>query len=213
MLKNFFAILGFLIILVFSVLVGVGHFKYDLFTKISQVRQLEKDALSEYIKMFKIVLETGDPAKGMVLKRKLIIPEGATKATTFEAAVNLMDEIANEHGLANISQKTMPRDGKLFKDGGKLTHIRSYCSPAIADKFLTHSGEFVGFMPCRIAFVEDDRGDIYVYTMSMELLIHGGYPLSETLLFYANEVRAAMYEMLLKGSRPDVDIEDTPPGK
>lgn len=167
-----------------------------------KVAKLDPQALPEYMKMFDVVLETGDPAKGMVRKVKMEIPEDMTKEEAFETALEIMDEVGEEYGLAMVDAKTMPRGGKLFKDGGLLTHIRSYCSPAIADKFLTHSGEFIGFMPCRIGFVEDDKGDIYLYTMGMELMINGGQKLPPEMLTLANEVRKGMYTMIEKGSKP-----------
>ena len=170
-----------------------------------KVAKLDPQALPEYMKMFDKVLTTGDPAKGMVRKVKMVIPEGMTKAEAFENALDIMDEVAEEHGLAMVGAKTMPRGGKLFKDGGLLTHIRSYCSPAIADKFLNHSREFIGFMPCRIGFIEEPNGDIYIYTMSMELLINGGYPLSPKMLALANEVRSGMYEMMEKAAAGEDD--------
>jgi len=170
-----------------------------------KIAKLDPQALPEYMKMFDKVLTTGDPAKGMVRKVKMVIPEGMTKAEAFQNALDIMDEVAEEHGLAMVGAKTMPRGGKLFKDGGLLTHIRSYCSPAIADKFLNHSREFIGFMPCRIGFVEEPNGDIYIYTMSMELLINGGYPLSPKMLGLANEVRSGMYEMMEKAAAGEDD--------
>lgn len=168
--------------------------------KILQVQKLDPLAMGEYLKMFDKVLATGDPAKGMVRKKQLVIPEGMTKQEAFENALEIMDEVASQYGLALVDNKTMPRDGKLFREGGKLTHIRSYCSPFIADKFLTHSGEFIGFMPCRVGFVENDKGEIWIYTMSMELLINGGYPLRDDLLTLANEVRTGMYMMMDKAA-------------
>ena len=162
--------------------------------------KLDGQALPEYMKMFDKVLETGDPAKGMVRKAKMVIPQGMTKHEAFENALEIMDEVAEEYGMALVDSKTMPREGKLFKDGGLLTHIRSYCSPYIADIFLAHSPEFIAFMPCRIGFVEEPNGDIYVYTMSMELLISGGHPLSPKLLELANEVRTGIYTMLEKAA-------------
>jgi len=165
-----------------------------------KIAKLDPKALPEYMKMFDTVLTTGDPAKGMVRKVKMTIPEGMTKMEAFENAIEIMDEVGSEYGLAMVDSKTMPRAGKLFKDGGKLTHIRSYCSPAIADVFLSHSGEFIGFMPCRIGFIEDEKGDIYIYTMSMELMINGGQPLPEKLAKLANEVRTGMYTMMEKGA-------------
>jgi len=165
-----------------------------------KIAKLDPQALPEYMKMFDTVLTTGDPAKGMVRKVKMHIPEGVTKEEAFENAIEVMDEVGAEYGLAMVDQKTMPRNGKLFKDGGLLTHIRSYCSPAIADRFLTHSGEFIGFMPCRIGFVEDEKGDIYLYTMGMELMINGGHILPPEMLELANEVKKGMYKMMEKGA-------------
>ena len=146
------------------------------------------------------VLTTGDPAKGMVIKRKLIIPEDTTKEEAIENAKEIMDEIADEHGLAKVDEKTMPRNGKFMKDGGLYTHIRSYCSPSIADIFLSYSGEFVGFMPCRVGIVEDKNGDIWLYTMNLDMMIHGGHTLPPKLLEYANTVKEAMEQMIEKGA-------------
>jgi len=195
-IKGIFTLIGALV--VFGL--AFAFVKFDLGSRIGQVAKLDPQAIPEYMKMFDKVLQTGDPAKGMVRKVKMKIPEGMSKEEAFENALEIADAIADEHGLAMVDSKTMPRGGKLFKDGGLLTHIRSYCSPTIADKFLNYSKEFVAFMPCRIAFVEDPNGDIYIYTMGMELLINGGQPLTPELLELANEVRSGMYEMMDKAA-------------
>jgi len=170
-----------------------------------KISKLDKQALPEYMKMFDTVLTTGDPAKGMIRKVKMVIPEGMSKEEAFENAIEIMDEVGSEYGLSMVDNKTMPRDGKLFKDGGLLTHIRSYCSPGIADKFLSHSSEFIGFMPCRIGFVEEPNGDIYLYTMGLELMINGGHTLPEEMLKLANEVKEGMYTMMEKGAKGEDD--------
>lgn len=170
-----------------------------------KVAKLDSQALPEYMKMFDKVLETGDPAKGMIRKVKMVIPEDMTKEEAFETALEIMDEVGEEYGMALVDSKTMPREGKLFRDGGLLTHIRSYCSPYIADVFLAHSGEFIGFMPCRVGIIEEPNGDIYIYTMSLELMINGGHTLEPKLLDLANEVRAGMYAMIEKAALPGAD--------
>jgi hypothetical protein len=191
-IKGFFTFVGAVVVIGFI----FAFVKFDLGTRMEQVNKLDPQAIPEYLKMFDKVLTTGDPAKGMIRKVKMVIPEGMTKAEAFENALEIMDETASEYGMALVDSKTMPRNGKLFKDGGLLTHIRSYCSPYIADMFLTHSAEFIGFMPCRVSFVEEPNGDIYIYTMSMELMINGGYVLSPELSRLANEVRDGMYAMM-----------------
>jgi hypothetical protein len=199
LLRNLLALIGLIVVagLIFAFV------KFDLGTRMSEVAKLDKQALPEYMKMFDVVLKTGDPAKGMVRRVKMEIPEDMTKEEAFENAIEAMDEVAAEYGLAMVDQKTMPRGGKLFRDGGLLTHIRSYCSPAIADKFLSYSPYFIGFMPCRIGIVEEPNGDIYIYTMSLELMINGGRPLPKEMLELANEVRDGMYAMLEAGAHPD----------
>jgi hypothetical protein len=198
-IKGIFTLIGVMVVVGFL----FAFVKYDLGTRIAQVTKLDSQALPEYMRMFDKVLTTGDPAKGMVRKVKMVIPEGMTKQEAFENAIEIMDEVASEYGLAMVDSKTMPRNGKLFKDGGLLTHIRSYCSPSIADRFLSHSGEFIGFMPCRIGIIEEPNGDIYLYTMSMELMIHGGIPLPAELAELANEVRMGMYTMMDKAAEGD----------
>jgi len=196
-IKGLFTIIGALVVIgaiVAALTVG------------SKIAKLDSQALPEYVKMFDTVLTTGDPAKGMVRKLKMNIPEGMTKQEAFENAIEAMDEVGEEYGLATVDAKTMPRGGKLFKDGGLLTHIRSYCSPSIADKFLTHSGEFIGFMPCRIGIVEDAKGDFYLYTMGMELMINGGHELPPEMLKLANEVRQGMYKMMEAGAAAGEDL-------
>lgn len=191
-IKGLFTLVGAMVV------IGLlfAFVKFDLGTRVGQVVKLDSQALPEYMKMFDKVLTTGDPAKGMIRKVKMVIPEGMTKSEALENALEIMDETASEYGMALVDSKTMPRNGKLFKDGGLLTHIRSYCSPYIADVFLKHSAEFIGFMPCRIGIVEEPNGDIYIYTMSLELMINGGYVLPPELLTLANEVRAGMYAMM-----------------
>ena len=191
LLKGIFTIIGFLVV-AGLLLVGI---KYG-----SSLSKMDSQALGLYMDMADKVLTTGDPAKGMVIKRKLIIPEDTTKEEAIENAKEIMDEIADEHGLAKVDEKTMPRGGKFMKDGGLYTHIRSYCSPSIADIFLSYSGEFVGFMPCRVGIVEDKNGDIWLYTMALDMMIHGGHTLPPELLEYANTVKEAMEQMIEKGA-------------
>lgn len=193
LIKGLFTLIG--VIVVIAAIVGAV-------TVGPKIAKLDPQALPEYMKMFNTVLTTGDPAKGMIRRVKMVIPEGMTKQEAFENAIEVMDKVGAEYGLDMVDCRTttMSRGGKPFKDGGLLTHIRSYCSTTIADVFLKYSGEFIGFMPCRIGIVEEENGDIYIYTMSMELMINGGHTLPPEMLALANKVRKGMYTMMEKGA-------------
>ncbi len=159
-----------------------------------KVANFDSKALGAYMDMAGKVLETGDPAKGMVIRKKMVIPEGMSKQEAIDNAIEIMDEIASEHGLAVVDHKVMPRSSGIY------TQIRSYCSPSIADVFLDHSREFIGFMPCRIGIIEEPNGDIYLYTMNLDLAIYGGTVLPKKMLDLAHEVEKAMYGMIEHGA-------------
>lgn len=191
-IKGIFTIVG-AIVVIGAIILGV---KYG-----ASAAKMDSKSLGLYMKMADDVLTTGDPAKGMIIKRKMIIEEGSTKEEAIENALEVMDEVAAEYGLAKVDSKTMPRDGgKFMRDGGKYTHIRSYCSTTIADIFLEFSGEFIGFMPCRVGLVEDENGDIWIYTMALDMMIHGGHTLPPKLLEHATNVKDAMVAMIEKGA-------------
>jgi len=162
-----------------------------------KVANFDPKALDAYMSMAGKVLESGDPAKGMVIRKKMVIPEGMTKQEAIDNAIDIMDEVADAHGLAMVDHKVMPRKSGIY------TQIRSYCSPSIADVFLNHSREFIGFMPCRIGIIEEPNGDIYLYTMNLDLAIYGGNKLPKKMLDLAHEVETAMYGMLEKGAAND----------
>jgi len=197
-LKSLFAAIGFIVVvgLVFAFV------KFDLGTKVSQVKKLDPMAMPEYMRMFDKVLETGDPAKGMVRRVKLEIPEGMTRDEAIENALEIMDDVGAQYGLAMVDTKLMSR-GEKDSSGvyQPYIRIRSYCSKTIAQIFLDHSPYFIGFMPCRIGLVENEKHEIWLYTMSMELMINGGQPLPEKLAKLANEVRTGMYTMMEKAAK------------
>ena len=157
--------------------------------------KFDAGAFNAYATMAGKVLKTGDPAKGFILKKKMIIPEGMSKEEAIDNAIEVMDEVASEHGLAVVDHKVMPRKNGVY------TQIRSYCSPTIADHFLNYSREYIGLMPCRIGIIEEPNGDIYLYTMNLDMMIHGGTKLSPKLLSLAKEVEKAMYGMLEAGAK------------
>jgi len=184
-LKTILALIG-AVVVAGIILIGV---RYG-----SMLKQFDPEAIGAFSNMAKLVLETGDPAKGMILKKKMIIPEGMTKQEAIDNAIEVMDEVASQHGLAMVDHKVMPRKTGIY------TQIRSYCSPTIADVFLSYSTEYVGFMPCRIGIIEEPNGDIYLYTMNLDLMIHGGKKLPPKMLELAMEVNAGMMGMFDSGA-------------
>ena len=172
----------------------VGYAKFG-----GAVSKMDPKAMGLYTKMMKDVMATGNTAKAMVRVVKV------GKDVSIDDMPETMKSIAEEHGMMMVGDVTM-FDGTPLTAGGPKSHytrIFSFCSRSIAQTFLNYSKEFGAFMPCRIMLVEDDKGDKYLVTMDLGLMIHGGYPLSPEMLKLATQVEKTMYEIQDKAASGD----------
>jgi len=187
-LKNLLALVG----LVAVVVALGGYAKYG-----SKIAALDEQAIPTYIDMFEKVLDTGDAAKGMVLKWKV------------NDDVENADVVESINALAEEYNMRVTGDTKMFTmEDAKGTEVKfvenlSMCSLSIAKKFLAHSHEFGGFMPCRIMLIELANGERWLYSMDLSLAIHGGHPLSEEMLKLASHVQKAMTEIPARAAEGD----------
>ncbi len=161
--------------------------------------KLDSQALPLYMNMFGTVLETGNAADGMVRVRK-VDPE-----VTNEDIKDIIESVAGDGNMELVGDVTM-FDGTPLREGGpktKYTRIFSICSRPIADEFLNFSMAYGAFMPCRIMLREDDKGNRWLITMDMGLMIHGGFPLPEKMLKMAESVRDTIYAAQDKAAKGD----------
>ncbi len=182
MIKNLLALIG-------TIVVAGLIFAFVKFGGLAKgVSGLDSQAMGLYMKMFQDVIKTGDSAKAMT--RVVEVKDGITP----DDIVDTIKEIAEENNMQVVGDTTM-FDGSKDEDGKKTqyTRIVSICSRSIAKKFLNFSEDFGAFMPCRIMIREGKDGKLRLYTMAMELMIHGGKPLPEDMLKSANHVRDTMY--------------------
>jgi uncharacterized protein (DUF302 family) len=187
LLKNIFSVIG--AIVVFGLL--FAYVKFDLGTKASKAAKLDPKAMALYMAMAENVLNTGDSAKAMIRRVKV------DKDIPIEDVIESLNAVAEENNLLVVANSLMSGG----KKGGKYIRIISYCNPHIAKKFINHSMAFIAFMPCRMGIVEDDNGDIWIYTMDLGLMIAGGHTLPPKLLKMAKSVETAMYSMMDKAAK------------
>jgi len=198
-LKSLFTIIGFLVVTG----VVVAFVKFDLGTRIDQVKKLDPAAIPEYMKMFDTVLVTGDAAKAMI--RKVKIADDVTNADVKEA----LGSLATAYGIKAVG--FLPLSDEIDAQTGskrKTIEIYSYCNPLTAGTMVDYSMAFGAFLPCRIALMEDPNGDRWLYAMAMELMIEGGHTLKPDMLKKANLVRTTIYGMMDLAAEGEFDIPD-----
>jgi uncharacterized protein (DUF302 family) len=56
-------------------------------------------------------------------------------------------------------------------------------------------------MPCRISVVEDKTGKLWLYSMNLDMMIHGGKQLPDELKTEAIRVRNVIWSMMQGASK------------
>jgi len=67
-------------------------------------------------------------------------------------------------------------------------------------KMVEYSDAFSAYLPCRIAMIEDKEGKFWLYSLDMDLMIHGGTTLPEDLLKEANAVKNVILKLMEAGA-------------
>jgi len=185
-IKNILSAIGAIIIVGLLVV----FIKFDLGDKMNKVSKLDPMAMGAYMNMFDAVLTTGRSADAMVRKVK-INPEVST-----EDVIESMNSIAGDANMLNVGVSKMAEEYDHNNNRQRYVRILHYCAPNIAKTFIDYSIAYGAFMPCRILIVEDDKGDRWLVTMAMELMLFGGHTLPPEMMKKAEHVRDTMYKMM-----------------
>jgi uncharacterized protein (DUF302 family) len=130
------------------------------------------------------LLETGDP--GVAMMWSVPVQEG----------LSTDDVVASLKSLATAKSLLFVGESPFYKQVEAITgepyryvNFLSFCDARVGKKMLEYRDQYSGFMPCRIALVEDRTGKLALYSMNLDLMIHGGRPLPPDLKQDAIKVR------------------------
>jgi len=187
--KNLLALIGLICI------VAVGGI-YIKFT--SMMSEFDPGATRTYTELFTNILESKDAATATVWKYK--VEEGLSAEDVEET----MKFVANEHNIANVGELPLSKDitAKSGKDY-RFVKIFLFCNSLTAAHMLDYNDAFSAYLPCRITLVEDTSGQLWIYTLNMDLMIHGGKPLPPELKAEAENVKEIMLDIMKRGAEGD----------
>jgi len=96
-------------------------------------------------------------------------------------------------GSLPLSDEVAARTGR---DDVKYLKIYEYCNPITAEKMVNYSPYFSAYLPCRIAVAEDEEGQLWLYSLDMDMMVYGGRELPPELKEEALRVRTAVWDMM-----------------
>lgn len=151
-----------------------------------------------YMDMAKSLLATGNGAEATVWKRP--VAEGLSPEDVEET----MRFVANEHNFKNVGELPLSDQvAAMTGEDQRFWKIYMFCNPLTAARMIDYSDAFSAYLPCRIALVEDKAGQLWLYTLNMDMMIHGGSELPPELFEEANQVKDIILDIMNRGAEGD----------
>ena len=165
--------------------------------------KLHPEAMEKvYMPMTNILLDTHDITMASIVRDK-VDPE-----MSIEDIEEAMAEVAIERNIKDVGQLPLSEQVELQLDKKqRFLKIYQYCKPTTAMVMVDHSDAFSAYLPCRIALIEDQKGEKWLYSLNMDMMIYGGAPLPPELLKLALEVKSTMTAIQKAGAGKEVDDE------
>lgn len=151
-----------------------------------------------YMDMTKSLLATGNAAEATIWKRP--VAEGMSALDVEET----MRFVANEHNIKNVGELPLSEQVTAMT-GEEMRYLKIYmfCNPLTAIKMVDYSDAFSAYLPCRISVVEDKSGQLWLYSLNMDMMIHGGTELPADLFEEASEVKEIIVDIMNRGAEGD----------
>ncbi len=119
-----------------------------------------------------------------------------------EDAVESMKLRANLLNFQMVSDLPLSEQVEAMGEESNYIRILAFCDALVAKEMVEYDVIFSGFLPCRIAVVEDDEGRGWITTMNMDMMLHA-VDLSPELEPLAQRVRDIIYEIVEAGVTGD----------
>ena len=186
---NLLALIGLLLV------AGMIYMATQLGENLTNLRSFDSKAPEVYLDMAEKLIETGNAAEATVWK--VPVQEGLG----WEDVEQTMRFVANEHNIKNVGE--LPLSEQVAAMTGKpqrFLKIYMFCNPLTAADMFDYSVAFSAYLPCRISLIEDPQGKLWLYTLNMDMMIHGGKVLPEALKEEAIGVKDTILDIMNRGA-------------
>ena len=118
-------------------------------------------------------------------------------------AIQSMQLRSNMLNFKLVADLPLSEQVKAMGQDANYMRILAFCDALIAKKMVEYNIIFAGFLPCRIAVLEDSNGKGWIVTQNMDMMLHA-VDLPEDLQPLANKVRDTIYSIVDAGVNGDL---------
>lgn len=187
MIRNLFALIGLVVVLG----VDVVAFKAQ-----GVMSEFDPRAGEVYLELAKNILKSKNAAEATVWK--MAVQDGISA----EDVEQTMKMVANERNISHVGELPLYKDveaksGKPYR----VVKIFMFCNSLTAAQMLDYSDAFSAYLPCRVTLVQDKSGKLWLYSLNMDLMIHGGTPLPPELKAESLRVKETILAIMQRGAK------------
>jgi len=158
--------------------------------------ELDPKAMDVYKELYANFVESGGDL-GAATVWEMRVEDGLTPQDVEDSLASA----AMGTGLMNVGN--MPLSDELAARTGeeqRFLKIYQYCNPMTARQAVDFSPHFSAYLPCRIALVEDEEGVLWLYSLNMDMFVHGGRNMPDEFKEEALHVRNTIHDMMEKAA-------------
>jgi len=182
LIRNLLAVIGALTLiglLAAAIWLGPGLARFD------------PQFLPTYATFATNLLETGDPGGAMMWS--VPVEEGLSA----DEVVDSLKSLATTNNLLFVGESPFYQQVEAVTgEDYRYVNFLSFCDAQVGKMMLEYRNHYSGFMPCRIALVEDREGQLWLFSMNLDFMIHGGQELPADLKQEAISVRDKLRGMM-----------------
>jgi uncharacterized protein (DUF302 family) len=175
LIRNLLAVIGFIALIA----AAIGYVRIA-----PKLSEFDDGFLTVYSEFADRLMETGDP--GVSMMWAVQVEEGLSA----EDVIDSMKSLATSRSFLFVGESPFYKQIKAITgEDYRYVNFLSFCDAQVGKRMLEYRDQYSGFMPCRIALVEDKNGRLWLYSMNLDLMIHGGKKLPDDLKADAIRVR------------------------
>lgn len=192
LIRNILAVIGLAAILVLAVAFPKVN------SVVSRFSEFDEKALDAYKELAEKIIETGNAAEATVWKVKV---QDDIAVEDVEQSMRL---VANEHNIKNVGELPLSKQVASMKGNDyRFVKIFMFCNALTAAKMLDYNDAYSAYLPCRVSLIEDKNKQLWLYSLNMDLMIHGGTPLPPELKEEALKVKMIIQDIMKRGAAGD----------
>ncbi len=185
--RNILAVIGLIALL------GGGYAFAKLWPVYAEVDgEFDPGYMDAYVNFATRLLESKDP--GVAMMYSVPVEDGLTVEDVKES----LKSIASERNFLFVGEAPFHKQVTAVT-GEPYRHVSflSFCDAQVGRMMADYRDAYTGFMPCRIAVVEDLEGRLWLHSMNLDLMIRGGKELPADLKSEAIRVWETIQAMML----------------